>query len=51
LASALRQLMQGGRQRTEMAAKATEVREQYSTDNIMKLWDQLFDSHVVSMRG
>jgi glycosyltransferase involved in cell wall biosynthesis len=43
LASALRQLMQGGRQRTEMAAKATEVREQYSTDSIMKLWDQLFD--------
>jgi hypothetical protein len=26
-----------------MAAKATEVRQQYSTDNILKLWDKLFD--------
>jgi glycosyltransferase involved in cell wall biosynthesis len=43
LASALKQLMQGSTQRAEMAAKATEVRQQYSTDNILKLWDKLFD--------
>ena len=51
LASALRQLMQGSTQRAEMAAKATEVRQQYSTDNILKLWDKLFDSHAIPMRG
>lgn len=43
LARALGQLMRDDALRTRMAAKAVEVRERYSMENILAMWEKLFD--------
>ncbi|MCL6618302.1 MAG: glycosyltransferase family 4 protein [Thermomonas hydrothermalis] len=43
LARALGQLMRDDALRTRMAAKAVEVRARYSMENILAMWEKLFD--------
>lgn len=47
LSAALERLMSDEAKRKEMAGRAIEVRERYSLERILSLWDQLFDDLTV----
>jgi hypothetical protein len=44
LTEALDRLMGDDSERTRMAARAIEVRERYSMEKILFLWDELFEA-------
>jgi GalNAc-alpha-(1->4)-GalNAc-alpha-(1->3)-diNAcBac-PP-undecaprenol alpha-1,4-N-acetyl-D-galactosaminyltransferase len=47
LARALDRLMGSDAERSKMGQRATEVRERYSLEKVLAMWDQLFDTGTV----